>query len=169
MKNITIDGIDYQIVPVDTTKEEEIKQLFYPNGSVVYPPKKGQDYWAIEYCVIFSKVWGGHVFDRNMLKRQGVFITERSCKNAYDVDKTHAKLLRKITKINAENGWVVDWDDDYQDKYTLRWNNCDKKKAYIISSSMIPSCVAMCKEALDFMLSNKVLNKDFKKFLKIYN
>ena len=173
MNTIKIDGIDYQLVPVDTTTKEEIKkQLFYSNGAVVYPLKDGDTYWCIlgdNFTWTASTAWTDHQVDKYRLNRQRIFLTKESCYNADNVDETHTRLLAKITEIHAANNWILDWTDLDQIKYLLTWDHLYSDKAFEWRDRFNQGNPVMSEQARDYMMSDKVSDEDFKKFLKIYN
>ena len=171
MKTITIDGVDYKITPVNTPEPEtKPTQLFYPNGSIVYKLKDSQRYWCKNSGGgIVNNIWTNDSIDKNRVISKGVFLTEEACQNADDVDQTHNTLLKKIIEIDAESGWIADWSGQYQDKYWLFWDCSSDSKSYNSNRTSRCRWETLSEQAKNYMMSDKVSNKDFKKFLKIYD
>lgn len=147
------------------------KVMKYPNGAVAKALEDGDEYWSIRYyedTLITSHYWNfeGDQYDRAMLKNQNVFKTRKDAEKWLDVLNTHNKLLKKIVEINYENGWVADLENDEQKKYCLYWYTGGNKEYSVITNERYGD-VIMSKQAKDYMMSDKVSDEDFKKFLFI--
>ena len=175
MKNINIDGTDYQLVPVVETLEwtgrgldpsnGPQKQLYYANGACLYPLVKGQTYWSVgdDYELLVHQ-WEETPVDWKRLEARGAYLTFDGCALSADVMKVHARLLKRIVEINARTNWQI--DDPESENWSLEYCLTNNKKV-CQNSRPYAGPLFMSRLACDYMME-QVHHEDFVKFLQIY-
>jgi hypothetical protein len=147
---------------------EKSKQIFFDNGACVLP-LKGEEYWFTDdWGDVRKSKWDGYPFDFCRLQSQNVFLTKEAAENTKDVRDTHNRILAKVKKIDAENGWAADWNNFEQLKWFVNWSFFEKRKISGNTSGIMKSLIVMSKQAKDYLMSDKVSDEDFKKFCLIY-
>jgi hypothetical protein len=142
---------------------EEEKRMKYPNGAVV-KLEEGEDYFYIDSL---NDIYGTPYGHQYHLQNQNAFLSYEDAKKWRDVKNTHNKLLKKIVKINYENNWVPDWGNKVRAKYFLVWDYLRGQKYHDCNYSERDFHIYMSEQAKDYMMSDKVSDEDFKKFLFI--
>lgn len=168
---ITLNGVNYVMAsdyPAEV--EEQIgkpKQIFYPNGAVVYPLEKGDSYYIIcldiiclNYTSYQLREWEGSFIDLCYLESGNVFLTQESAEKWLNILKIKSKLKKRVIEINAKNNWVCDWSNRNQGKYGIRYNTIEHKYLLWEDFLLQTSTFYMCEEAAEWLLSDEVTDEE---------
>lgn len=86
------------------------------DGGGVFKPKSGEKYWQIENDGgVYSEWWEDYYFDEDLYSIGNCFPTEQAAKDTVRV----LKLIQKAKEL--QNGFVPDWEDMLQNKYSVRF------------------------------------------------
>lgn len=84
------------------------------DGGGVFKPKNGEKYWQIENDGgVYSEWWEDYYFDEDLYSIGNCFPTEQAAKDTVYV----LKLIQKARE--SQDGFVPDWEDMTQYKYSL--------------------------------------------------
>ena len=178
-KPITIDGVQYNLVPVPSTQEvvpfaKEAQQAgkffetksqtkYRKNGALVFAPKIEMDYWSIESDGRVEK--GNWIlnFPYNKLKlQQGlIFDNEQACQFWADKLKIAYELKQRIVESESQaNG-------DLGQCYV---STNDKRKVWTLDSfAGFPKQLLVSTIAKDILMSKDVSDEDFKAFIEVFS
>ena len=144
---------------------EKPKQILkYANGAVMESLEIGDDYFSICGDYVEEWTWEDQTSD---LVLRNVFLTQLEAQRAHGVQLAQNRLLKKIAEIDANNNWVADWNDQYQQKYRLYFDFDLNEKSYKIDQTYYNGATYMSEQAKDYMMRDKVSLEDFKLFLGI--
>lgn len=134
------------------------KMLKYKNGAVVHGCELDTNYWYVDSDnMIEEDYWAPRFspFHEKRLANKNVFLTKEEARSYVVKKNIYNEIEKQITIINHANNWVADWTDDTQEKYYLQY--IDGRFIFMCYQSLRVSGVHyMCKQALDWLLSNKV-------------
>lgn len=94
---------------------KEVKKVI--DGSGVFKPEYKEDYWYIDNDGgVYSDLWENYNFDKNIYSIGNCFPTEQLARDTVRA----LKLIQKARE--SQEGFVPDWGDATQDKYSLNFN-----------------------------------------------
>jgi len=97
-----------------------------------YKPKYGEEYWCIGGDGnIFSVKWMGSHSSEFRYALGNAYRTKEEAQAALDKQLATVRILDRIAELNAEQGWVADWDDEGQSKYYPLFNYKTNKARFI--------------------------------------
>jgi len=172
-KNI-VDGVTYvqgkevKTEPINYKKETPK----HPNGAEIFAPEGGTKYYykSYNYEEVSNTTWDK--MSRNditNLKRQNLFLEKYKCCCSIILEKRHLEIVQKVYEINAENGWVADWNDENQSKYFCYWRYDERfggMKWNHTVTNQSGGEVYFCHQAQDYLKTLSIA--DQKAFLLIY-
>jgi len=141
----------------------------FPNGAEVFAPEEGTRYFY-SYCDddgVPQTTWNGKSDDFFFLKSQMVFLGKDKCHSSTVLKDRHLEIVQKVYEINAENNWVVDWNNKNQNKYYCYWLHTENKINFACSGATQRGVeVYYGGKAEDYIKT--LSEKDIKAFLLIY-
>lgn len=113
--------------------ENLINQLPDPKkSSVRQKPKTGVTYYAIDSGItVFSVTWSDNNLDNTRFAVGNVYNNRRAAQTVADKQLATVRVTDRIAELNAEQDWVVDWNDPCQMKYTLFFSY-DSGRLYVV-------------------------------------
>lgn len=175
-KTITLNGVEYNLVPVNETKTEEptkvkTKIKYRANGSLAERLPNAEPYYFVTV--------GGHVscsgeYNNNSYNYRfltgNYFDTKEAAQIWADKLKRAYELKLKLEQINIENDWVADWENQKQAKYYfLYWDYPNNNKRNLFDYHSRDAKFYMCEQARDYAMSNAVSREDFKNFIEVFS
>jgi len=129
-QTITLNGIEYNLVPVVTT--EQVQQVIVkpkvqdPNVlHLTVIPKKGERFYWLSYNgLVLSSPWDGGDEDLANLKNHHYY-AERNAHLALAIQQAKAELQNIATEIN--DGRLIDWGDKEQEKWIICYDHRSKR------------------------------------------
>jgi hypothetical protein len=117
--------------------------------------------------LVVDSNWYGNLScqDINCLLNQNMFLTKEEAEKAIKQKNVFYSLYKKIREIDRENGWICDWSDREQFKYSILWDYEENIKRSDFSRLYNDGKIYMSERADNYMMSNAVSNEDFKLFL----
>lgn len=102
---------------------EEIEKL--ENESKVWKPENGEQYWYLTSDGDMDvDDWGDWECDNARYEIGNCFKTETEAEVMLEKFQIYTELKRLAEEINIE---PIDWDNFRQNKYRIKYNNCDKR------------------------------------------
>jgi len=103
---------------------EELTAGFPAPKSIVWEPKKGEEYWYVDFdgtgqaCRCF---WDDYSIDLNRLKHHNVYKTQVQAEKAAKYQQRYNMVLQAV--LNLEPDQNIYWNDMNQVKYGVEFNN----------------------------------------------
>lgn len=98
-----------------------------PTPAGRWKPGICEKYWVVsESTGVFSLFWENSSTDNHLFALANVYRTEEEAQAALDQQLATVRVLDRIAELNAEQGWVCDWDDHNQMKYNFRFDHDDR-------------------------------------------
>ena len=119
-------------VNLDNLTEEEIAELLKliekANNpkSKVWKPEKGEEYYYFWAGRVYSCSWNNDFVDEGKYAIADVFKTKEEAQNAVERLKIRAELQRYADEHNEP----IDWGNDKQDKWYIKFNYWNKTVDY---------------------------------------
>jgi hypothetical protein len=152
---------DYKI---EALKDLTPQILKYKNGAVVHEPVDGTNYWYIDVdnTIYFTSYENDFYVHRAIFQNKNVFLSKEEAEAYSKRREVFNTLEKQITIINHENGWVADWSVNSQDKFLLTYFHERECFGYEIHLRTRCNGHYMCKQAIDWLLSDKVSDNERK-------
>lgn len=107
-------------------------EVQYPAG--FWKPEEDQEYrYFDENGDLLYDNWDGCEIDLGRLSIGNIYRIESEAEHAFAQKQAYAELVRKITELNHDAGWVCDWEDFKQRKSRFDFNH-DSKVVGIVNS-----------------------------------
>ncbi len=169
MKKITING-EYTLEEIQKMFEEKTI-LKYHNGAVVESLEDEQPYFYIEDSGAIEEAYysSDYLLTNHRLLTRNVFLSEEEAEKEAKRQIRYFEIINNIEKINREEGWVADWNDNSQAKWHLyyyyenMYNRFFRDKTY----SCRQNGIYMCKKAIDWVMN--LPDEDKKILIGIYD
>ena len=113
-----------QIKALCDEAEKEIQALVAKEtrkeNQAPWVPKKGESYWNINPCGdVFRYKVNGHTKLETLMDTGNCFRTKKEAQAHVDKTKATVRVKNRIAELNAEQGWVADWENLNHVKYTF--------------------------------------------------
>jgi len=169
MKKLTING-EYTLEEIQKLFEEKTI-LKYPNGAVVEAVEDGKYFYITNNGAVDFYYFKNDLVDKYNLLIRNVFLTQEEAEKEAKRKKRYYEIINEIEKINREQEWIADWNDDNQKKWYLFYsymsdclnNRFVRNKAYTCRRSNI----YMSEKAIDWVMS--LPDEDKKILINIYD
>jgi hypothetical protein len=166
MKKLKINQGEYTLEEI-TKLFEEKTILKYPNAAVVEDLEFDQGH----YCIYDAQVvYRGRYYsneDKYDLLTRNIFLTKEEAEKELKRKKRYFEIINEIDKINRDENWVADWNDDEQVKWFLYYNYINNnficEDAYMCHKNNI----YMSKKAIDWVMT--LPDEDKKILIGIYD
>ncbi len=167
MKKIKIEQGEYTLEEIQKMFEKE-EILKYHNGAVVEALEKEQHYFCISDCseVGFSYFYNDDA-DKYRLLTRNVFLTEEEAEKEAKRRKRYYEIINEIDRINREEIWVADWNDDDKAKESLYYDCTNNRFFSETAYSYRQNAIYMCKKAIDWVMN--LPDEDKKILIGIYD
>jgi hypothetical protein len=148
---------------LEALKDLTPQVLKYKNGAVVHAPAVGTHYWIVASDFdLINQCYDDTVYDIKRLQNKSVFLSREEAKAYSKRRNVYNKLEKQIIIINHEHDWVADWSDGEQEKYYIIYTYATNKYQSVCVTYNQVTAYHMCKEAIDWLLSDEVSDNERK-------
>lgn len=85
-----------------------------------WKPGYGGEYWFIDSCTVIDfGFWGGDDIDNMRYALRNFYRTKQEAQAALDRQLATVRVLDRIAELNAEQGWVANFDSDQSNYFVM--------------------------------------------------
>jgi len=127
-----------------------------PKSKGRWKPGICEKYWVVsESTGVFSPYWENSSTDNHLFALANFYHTKEEAQAALDQKLATVRVLDRIAELNAEQGWVCDWNKPGQQKYIVSYDHVTRSfctNVYVLQEMDLPTSYHGSKQTIETVI-----------------